>query len=346
MSLDIKRVFVLSFTLIVSIGPATSASAIDIAEVRWDESNIAALRSASLSEIEKFANWVLCDNIKDCSPIYVSQFTWADLEGDGKYALIDVWNTGHGPEAVAIYRRDNSRKMQDNAGDLTPVVLGYTTQSIEVGGAEGSLSKAVRDLNGDGKKEILISAGFGLGPSLAETPLAQWPLVYRLEDGRYVEASKDFPKFYDEEFLPQLQRKIDALRGELQTDAKATASAKAIVREYHFRPAIEKHATKDQAVAIRNAEQLVVLESLRDNVLKRLGRRLTPEQVEEARQWLRSPDFIIVQQAEATFQGLEGYEAEVREAQAAEQQMHLERQAGLRVGKEPYSASARPASLP
>jgi hypothetical protein len=35
-----------------------------------------------------------------------------------------------------------------------------------------------------------------------------WPEVYHLQNGDYVEASRDFPHFYDEEVLPNLDNQI------------------------------------------------------------------------------------------------------------------------------------------
>jgi hypothetical protein len=47
---------------------------------------------------------------------------------------------------------------------------------------------------------------------MAESPLARSPVVYRLKDRDFVEASREFPGFYDKEVLPPLEERISALQ--------------------------------------------------------------------------------------------------------------------------------------
>jgi hypothetical protein len=305
----------LGLAVIVAIRDAT-ATDVDIAATPWDESNIATLRSANVADIGKFVNQVLCDDIKDCAPVNVREFAWADIEGKGKYALIDVWNTGGSVEGVGIYQRNSSAKVQENDGELTPAIPGYTTQSIDVDGyANEDLTNAVRDLNGDGKKELIVSSGFGLGRSMAETPLAQWPKVYRWQDGHYVEASREFPGFYDKEVFSPLEEKISTLQKKLDAEAEAKASGEAVMKQYHwYEPDIERHTSPEQAHAVRDSEHLAVLQSLRNHILLTLGRRLTDEEEKEPREWLKSSNEALVSYAEDAFEDMGGHESEVREA--------------------------------
>jgi hypothetical protein len=306
----------LGLAIIVLVRAAATASSAEIGDMAWDESNIATLRSANVADIEKFVNQVLCDDIKDCAPVKVREFAWADIEGDGKYALIDVWNTGGRAEGVGIYQRNSSAKVQENDGELTPAIPGYTTQSIDVDGyANEDLTNAIRDLNGDGKKELIVSSGFGLGRSMAETPLAQWPEVYRWQDGHYIEASREFPGFYDKEVLSPLEEKISTLQKKLDTEAEAKASGEAVMKEYHwYEPDIEHHTSPEQAHAVRDSEHLAVLQSLRNHILLALGRWLTAEEEKEPREWLKSSNETLVWYAEDAFEDMGGHESEVREA--------------------------------
>jgi hypothetical protein len=52
-----------------------------------------------------------------------------------------------------------------------------------------------------------------------------------------------------------------------------------------------------------------------------LGRGLTPAQEKEAREWLKSPDHMLLEDAETTFRQMGGHEAEVLEAQQAKLRM-------------------------
>lgn len=105
---------------------------------------------------------------KDCGPIEVRQFAWADIEGKGRYALVDVWDTGGKAEGIGIYQKISSARVQESEGDLTPAIPGYTTQSIDIDGYgyEGRLADEIRDLNGDGKKELLVNSGFEIGRNI------------------------------------------------------------------------------------------------------------------------------------------------------------------------------------
>jgi hypothetical protein len=65
---------------------------------------------------------------------------------------------------------------------------------------------SIRDLDGDGKKEIIVSSYLDPEGRLGADP--EWPQVYRLQGERYVPASKDFPEFYKSEILPDLGTEI------------------------------------------------------------------------------------------------------------------------------------------
>jgi hypothetical protein len=309
--------------LVPSVGRAVSAN--EIANLTWDESNITALRSATLSDVGEFINRVLCDDkdTKDCGPIEVRQFAWADIEGKGKYALVDVWDTGGKEEGIGIYQKNSSARVQENEGDLTPAIPGYITQSIDIDGYgyEGPLADKIRDLDGDGKKELLVNSGFEIGRTMAETPLIQWPKVYRWQDGRYIEASSDFTTFYDKEVLSPLEERIAAVQRKVDSESEAVASGETVRNEYHTLQEIESHMSPEQARAVDDLEQLALAQSLRDHILLVLGRGLTPAQEKEAREWLKSPDHMLLEDAETTFRQMGGHEAEVLEAQQAKLRM-------------------------
>lgn len=276
----------LGVAVFVLVKGRANASATDIANMPWDESNIAVLRSASMADVEK----LLCGDEGPCGA-NVNRFEWADLEGKGKYALVCVFTYGGKVQTVNIYQRNGPGKISKQSIDLE----GY--------GHEDLSTSPIRDLNGDGKKELIINSGFGDGRDMAETPLTQWPMVYRLQDGQYVEASREFPGFYDKEVLPRLEAKIAALEKKLDSEAEAMAAGEAVIKEYSpSQPDIDCHTSPEQRKAVRDSEQLALQQSLRIHILHVLGRKPTAEEEKEALEWLNSPDYWVRKYAEPTLE--------------------------------------------
>lgn len=145
---------------------------------------------------------------------------------------------------------------------------------------EGHLRNIIRDLNGDGIDELIISTGIlaWRWDPVAGTP--SWPAVYRLENGRYVEASRDFPSYYDTHVLPGLD--------------KAIASA-------------QSHGLSDSA-----AVSILV----KDKILRVLGRNPVAG-MNHAYRWMNSDDPTLMQCALATFEDIGGHQQEVQELQKA-----------------------------
>ena len=102
---------------------------------------------------------------------------------------------------------------------------GKITRDWIEGGDLPSLDRIVRDLDGDGKDELIVPSaidrhdprGFAWGPSRV------WPKVYFLRNGRYVDGSRKFAKFYDEEVLPALDEKIEESREAVARNPEAQA---------------------------------------------------------------------------------------------------------------------------
>src|SRR5216684_973267 len=151
---------------------------IDIGTIPWTESNLATLRKADKADVVRLLNGIRTDNSHGIMPPDdVSEFSWVDLAGNGKYALVLVQT----PTACRVCTSILLICRQSERRKITMQMLPGTYQ----------LSKAIRDLNGDGKKELIIQPPLdpmvvGGGPI---------PLVYRLENGKYVEASKDFASY-------------------------------------------------------------------------------------------------------------------------------------------------------
>ena len=106
-----------------------------------------------------------------------------------------------------------------------------------------------------------------------------WPAVYRQKDGQYVEASSEFPTFYESQVLPKLEKKI------------------AEVRENTGKGLATQH---DLAVAIMT----------RDKVLRVIGRDPSAGE-SDAREWMASEDPELRCDAAAVLGDIGAHQAEL-----------------------------------
>jgi hypothetical protein len=274
-----KSLTIAAILLCTLVGAAFAA---EIADIPWNESNIQTLRGFDKSSVDALVN-----NLRGGDPMHamVGGFGWYDLAGDHHYELVVTEDLSGRAwfEYLAIYRQDHAGK---------PAVQ----QWIEGDGIGTDLSKVVRDLNHDGKHELIIPRVL-FSYSTSET--FTWPAVYRLENGKFVEASRDFPTFYDKEVLPALDKYIS--EAQAQTDARS----------------------RPQDVA-------AVITMKRDKILRVLGRDPTAG-LREAYQWMNSDDRQVLQCAIATFADIGGHDHEKRAASEALQRA-LDREKAARKG--------------
>ncbi len=162
---------------------------------------------------------------------------------------------------MLIYSRDSSGKISEDAVD---------GQGIQLEGWKDRpyIPKVIQDLNGDGKDELVIPQYLGRAGDRG-SPSAIWPQVYRQQNGKYVEASRDFAKFYDTQVLPYLNDGIANAREAAVPEAQKMPGA----------------PLKD-----RNAKLwLDALTVTRDKILRVIGR--DPKAGEQqAREWVTGPD--------------------------------------------------------
>ncbi len=161
----------------------------------WNAANIDALRALDKAVISKFYDTVLESPAGE--GVEMGGLAWVDLAGDGKYEMLITWVSRHWAHLDIFW--------QDAPGKLR-------TQSFD--GASPDPNQTIEDLNGDGKKELILGSKLDsdFRTPLLPRPVASWPQVYRLRNGRYVEASRDFPRFYDTEVLPELEKGISGGR--------------------------------------------------------------------------------------------------------------------------------------
>ena len=152
-------------------------SGAEVAKLGWNAANIDKLRALDKAAIERFTDIKQGGN-------ELLDFGWFDLAGDGRYELAITYSGGLGPNWLAIYWQDAPGKMRKEGPD-------------SFAGAGTKLSETFMDLNGDGKLELSLYSDLGVGR-------AAWPQILRLQNGDWVDASREFPRFYDTEVLPQL----------------------------------------------------------------------------------------------------------------------------------------------
>jgi hypothetical protein len=230
-------------------------------QIPWNESNARTLEALTKADVANILN-AAPDSAKDLTPGQIDQFRFADLEGNGKYELL-LTESGPCASFVMILRQIGG---------------GYLDRQAFFGGA--NLNTATRDLNGGGKQELII-----LTPLVSHscTDIVAWPVVYSLKNGKYVEASRDFPNYYNNEVLPELDQQIS------KTQAKVAAGK----HNYEYR--------------------LAGLLMERDQILRVLGRNPTAG-LNHAYQWLNSDDPYLLQDAEVTFKEIGGHKAEEQAA--------------------------------
>jgi hypothetical protein len=192
---------------------------------------------------------------------------------------------------VAIYRRSSSGKISVETID---------GDGISLGGDESlSVPNLLQDLDGDGKDELVAPQEWGSPMALAAVISIK---VYRLSDGRYVEASRDFPKFYEEQLLPKLESEIAQIK-------RNPSSADGLEP-----PAFAK--LSEANLWEKNPERkLALFEMDRDKILRTIGR--DPKAGEEqAREWVRNGDEILIGYAMSVFQDM-GDEPDFQAAKSA-----------------------------
>jgi hypothetical protein len=139
-------------------------------------------------------------------------------------------------------------------------------------------------VNGDGVPEVISLASLSHDPPPQRTrfiPGGVWPQVYRLRDGKYVEASRDFPGLYDKTVFPLINKAI----------AKAP---------------------EEQSPA----RYLAALTMCRDKILRVLGRDPNAG-LAKAREWMSSPDPVLVDDARVVFIDIGGHDDEANAAKLA-----------------------------
>ncbi len=255
-----------------SVASSAEISEDPIAKLAWNAANIDKLRAFDKAAIFRFAGLTSSDELLD--------YGWLDLAGDGRYELAVIYNGGLGPNWLAIYWQEAPGKMRKEGEDLFP-------------GAGAKLSDTFVDPNGDGKLELSLDTMVGVH--------AAWPQILSLQNGNWVDASREFPKFYDTEVLPRLDKDIDEAR---ENVAKHQGEPRPIPGPLF--ELSERGWRKPQ-------RHLASLLMRKDKILRMLGRDPNAG-LAEAREWVKSDDPHLVRDAVAVLEDIGGHEQELNAA--------------------------------
>ncbi len=250
----------------------------EIGDLAWDESNIKTLRAVDKAAVAHFmSRFGGSEGTPDAvKPSEILEFEWVDLAGDGRYELVVTGSSGPNYAGLVIYWQESPDKFRSQ---FLPGV--------------GTLQKAIRDLDRDGRDEIVLYSFLDPSGIRGARATPMWPQVYRLHDGEYVDASSGFPEFYTDEVLPLLEQEIVKARRSLPPGSEFETGA-------------------------------AVLEMQRDKILRVLGRDPTAG-LAEAREWAQSQDPDMIENAIVAFGDIGGHDEEARAAQQALKQAERRR---------------------
>lgn len=290
-----KKAFIAGLALLVM---ASVASAAEIGGIAWTQSNLTILRAFTKVDVAKFIDSGLVKTVGSANggdktmATDIQEFTWADLAGDHNYELVIVLKsyTKNAANAMGIYHRESSGKIGE---------WWFQGMNIQLEGwpPPSYIPKAIQDLSGNGRKEIIIPSE--LGKAVGAHPRSTWPKVYQQKNWRFADASRDFASFYDKQILPEYDREI--------AQARKNAAG----------------ATQD--TSLKAQDRLAALIMARDKVLRVIGR--DPKAGEQqAREWIHGPnprplDAIIV------FRDMGDHEEDLK---AAMEEMRSESEAELK----------------
>jgi hypothetical protein len=234
--------------------------------------SIESLRGVDSSTVEKFVNAAQPGDWGEVPTEAAGESGWAAI--------------GQGKDAFVVLLDFSGRGLFNRLRVYSPAKPGQLELQELFGWRMGKLKGIIRDLDSNGEDELVIPTILGdPGGWLPMIATRTWPAVYWLEDGKYVEASPDFPSFYDKEILPQLDKEI---RDEQQK--------------------VEEGQQSEAAVALDEIQK--------DKILRVLGRDPTAG-LQQAYQWMDSGDSLQLQCAIATFEDIGGHEKELAIAKQA-----------------------------
>ena len=289
-----KTSVVLLATILAFASVAFSAQKIE--DIPWDESHIKQLRAAGKAAVLRLVQKT-DESDFSLSDYGEFEFDWYPA-GDGKYELAVSSSTGPDISYLDIYWRDAPGRIRSQ--EFTYAAEASDQWYWNEGGTD------IVDANGDGVPEVIDLDDLEYHPPPQRTkfiPGGMWPRIYRLRDEQYVEASRDFSAFYDKTIFPM----INASMANAHKRITELAEQKA-------KPGTNDSQNDDyRQVATRT---LAGVTMCRDKILRVLGRDPNAG-LAQAREWMTSPDPVMVDNARVVFKDIGGHDADVHAAEVA-----------------------------
>jgi hypothetical protein len=139
---------------------------------------------------------------KDAEPLgpeAIGDFRWVDVDGSGRRALlVPISHSRAFFNSLEIYEQTSSGV--------------HLVQKIEVW-MLASLRDRVKDLDHDGRPELILPVLLDLEEYRGAWPVAMWPAVYRWSGGRFIEASRSFANYYGHAVFPELEAQRQRTEG-------------------------------------------------------------------------------------------------------------------------------------
>lgn len=292
-----KVMIVLLATMLAFSSAALSAQKIE--DIPWDESHIKQLRAAGKHAMFRFLDRQMDpENDMEWNESSLSwDYAWYPA-GGRKYELAMHSQSGPDIGYLTIY-------WQDAPGKIRSQEFGSAADASDEW-YWNEKGPDIVDANGDGVPEIIELKHLAYHPPSQRTkfiPGAMWPQVFRLRDGKYVEASRDFPAFYDKTIFPLIEKAM----AKAQQDIKDVAAQKA-------KPGPNFDPNDDYwQLPTRTLAGVIMC---RDKILRVLGRDPNAG-LAQAREWMTSPDPVMVDNARVVFQDIGGHDEDVRAAETA-----------------------------
>lgn len=119
----------------------------------WNRSSLETLRSLDKAALAQFLNGWPENDLNQITPAQIEDFGWFDLAGNGEYELA-LTGSSQCCGFLNIYWQETPGKFK---------YLSYR-------GASADLKDTIRDLNGDGKKELILHAYVGSATDWGASP--------------------------------------------------------------------------------------------------------------------------------------------------------------------------------
>jgi len=284
---------------IILASASVASSAQKIEDIPWDESHIKQLRAAGKHAMFRFFNRQMDpENEMEWNDSSIGwDYAWYPA-GAGKYELAMHSQSGPDIGYLTIY-------WQDAPGKITSQEFASAGDATDEWYWKGK-GPDIIDASGDGIPEVIDLDDLDYHPPPQRTkfiPGGMWPRIFRLRDGNYVEASREFAAFYDKTIFPMIEKAM----ARAQQDIKNVAAQKA-------KPGPSFDPNDDYwQLPTRTLAGVIMC---RDKILRVLGR--DPDAgLAQAREWMTSPDPVMVDNARVVFQDIGGHDEEVRAAKLA-----------------------------